>query len=108
MKFVLNNREDLAMHIDSLTRNLNLGRDNKIYDIYVSTENINDAFTMSNLTYFINTPITSYALYNKKEDDDEYSLVMEETDVNVEIINFSETYTPTVYSGGASFQVLRS
>ena len=105
MKFVLNGREDLAMDIDSLTRNLNFGYENAIYDIFVSSENIDNAFTMSNLSQFIGQPITSYALYNKKEDEDEYTLVMGETDVVVTIVNFSETYTPTVYNSGASFQV---
>ena len=108
MKFVLNNRDDLAMEVDNLGRNLSFDTSlGAVYDIYISTENINNSFTMSNLVNFIGQPITSYALYNQREEDNELFKVMGEDGVEINILNFSENFTPETYNGSASFQVLR-
>lgn len=102
MKLFLNGKMTEPIKVDNFNRNLNISSKDILFDIYFSTNDLNDALSFSSLIQYATTPITEYVLST-----DENEVVLNAENINAKLISFGETFSNENYTASAAIQELK-
>ena len=100
MKLILNDRVNEIINIDNFSRNLDIPDPTIEFNIYFSTDNIENIQSMNYVTQYANTTITSYKILN-----DDNDILLSVDDIDAQLTSFNETFTNTYYNANASITV---
>ena len=100
MKLILNGKENEVIKIDNFSRNLDIPDPSVEFNIYFSTENIQNIQSMNYVTQYANTAITSYKILSEEDD-----VLLSVQDVTASLTSFNETFTNSYYNANASISV---
>jgi len=102
MKLILNNKNDEVIVITNFNRNLDINNPVILFNIYFSTDTLENISTMSYLTQYAEAKITSYKIL-----DNDDKLLLDVNNIDAKLTNFNETFTDGYYSANASVQIMK-
>ena len=100
MILILNNKINEEMHVDNVSRNLDVYDPNVLFTVNVSCNNRTHATSIRRLADYENTTITAYKVIDANN-----QVLVNETDCEGKLTSYSENFTDDYYSLNATFQI---
>ena len=100
MKLILNNKTAEAIGIDNFSRSLDIPDTSVLFNVYFSTNKLEDMPSMNYLTQYASLPITAYKIV-----DGDNTVVSEVTGITAHLTSLNENFYEGSYNANGSIVI---